>query len=158
MRTMTRCLTMLALLAGAAATARAQGASPARAAARGDSTATQRALVRAEEAWAAALVRRDGAAFRRLLAPGFVYTEDDRVMTRDELLREITTGTDTVEWAGNEDMRVHPFGTTAVVTGWLVVRGRGKDGAFNRRFRYTDTWLRRDGRWQIIAAQDYLAK
>jgi ketosteroid isomerase-like protein len=61
-----------------------------------------------------------------------------------------------VESARNEDMRAYVHGNTAVVTGWLVVRGRGPGGPFDRRFRYTDTWLRRDGRWRVIAAQDYL--
>ena len=34
----------------------------------------------------AALVERDGATFERLLAPGFVYTENDRLMTRDDVI------------------------------------------------------------------------
>ena len=30
-------------------------------------------------------------------------------------------------------------------------------GAFERRYRFTDTWVKRGGRWQIVAAQDYVA-
>jgi len=48
--------------------------------------------------------------------------------------------------------------STAVVTGWLIVTGRAKSGAFTRRFRFTDTWVKLSGAWQIVAAQDYLAK
>ena len=44
-------------------------------------------LLKHEDEWASALVKRDGAVFRRLLAAGFIYTEDDKLMTRDELLR-----------------------------------------------------------------------
>ncbi len=117
-----------------------------------------RALLQLEDSWAVALVRRDGATFRRLLADGFVYTENDRTSTRDEVLHEVEAGSDKVEAAHNEDMRVYRFGPTAAVTGWLVVRGRGADGPFDRRYRFTDTWvLRRGGRWQIVAAHDYLA-
>jgi ketosteroid isomerase-like protein len=115
-----------------------------------------RTLVRLEDDWAKALVRRDAATFRRLLAEGFVYTEDDHTMSRDAVLQDIVTGSDTVEAAHNEDMRVHCFGTTAAVTGWLVTRGRGAAGAFDRRYRFTDTWLRHRGRWRIVAAHDYL--
>jgi ketosteroid isomerase-like protein len=116
-----------------------------------------RVLLRLEDDWAVALVRRDGAVFRRLLADGFIYTEDDRTMTRDDVLHEVVAGADTVTAAHNEDMRVHRFGQTAVVTGWLVVAGHGPGGApFDRRYRFTDTWVRRGGRWQIVAAQDYL--
>ena len=119
-------------------------------------SAGERQLRRLEEAWAQAVIRRDSMAFRRLLHPRFVYTENERVMNKTELIREIVYGTDTVESAGNEDMKVYMHGATAVVTGILTLRGRGASGAFDRRFRYTDTWIQRGGRWQVIAAQDYL--
>jgi len=114
-------------------------------------------LMRLEDDWAAGLVKRDGALFRRLLAKGFVYTENDHVIGRDELLRELTNGSDRITAAHNERMRVHPFASTAVVTGWLIVRGQGKGGPFDRRYRFTDTWVRLDGDWQIVAAHDYVA-
>jgi len=118
-----------------------------------------RVLLGLEDEWAAALVRRDAATFGRLLADGFIYTENDRTSTRDAVLRDIVAGPDTVEAARNEDMRVYRFGTTAVVTGWLVVRGHGAGGPFERRYRFTDTWVRRggrEGRWQVVAAHDYV--
>ncbi len=115
-----------------------------------------RVLLALEDDWAVALIHRDAAVFRRLLADGFIYTEDDRTMSRDDVLRDMVAGPDTVKTAHNEDMRVHRFGATAVVTGWLVVGGQGPSGAFNRRYRFTDTWVQRRGRWQIVAAHDYL--
>ena len=98
-------------------------------------TAVERALFRLEDQWTRALVRRDSAGFDRLLAPRFVYTENDQVMTKAQLIDAVVHGSDTVESAGNEDMKAYVYGTTAVVTGWLVVRGRGKDGAFDRKPR-----------------------
>ena len=85
-----------------------------------------------------------------------MYTEDARVMSGDELTREVTAGSDTVTEARNEELRTHSFGNTMIVTGWLVLRGRSGGKPFDRRFRFTDTWLKRNGEWQIIAAQDYL--
>lgn len=156
----------LVLLSALAASACSRSSSPAAGAADSGGADTNgtadagagddRALLELEDQWAAAVVKRDSATFERLLAPGFVYSEDDRTMSRDQVLREIVSGADTVQSAHNEDMRVHHFGPTAVVTGWLVLRGRGAAGPFDRRFRYTDTWARRDGQWQIVAAHDYL--
>lgn len=111
--------------------------------------------IQLEDEWAAALVRRDTRAFDRLLAPGFVYTENALVMDREEVIKSVT-GPDRVEWARNEGLKVHDFGDVQVITGVLHLRGRGKDGPFDRRFQFTDTWQRRNGGWQIIAAQDYL--
>jgi hypothetical protein len=115
-----------------------------------------RQLLELEDGWAAGLVKRDGPLFRRLLAPGFVYTEDDRTMSRDDVLHDVTAGSDTVSAAHNEGMVVHLFETTGVVTGWLVVQGKSGATTFNRRYRFTDTWVKRKGAWQIVAAQDYL--
>lgn len=115
-------------------------------------------LKRLENQWAAGLVKRDRALFDKLLAKKFVYTENDKLMQRADVINEIAEGTDTVTAAHNEDMEVHEFGaTTAAVTGWLIVEGHGKDGPFVHRYRFTDTWVKRKAGWQIVAAQDYLA-
>ena len=118
--------------------------------------ADTRALLRLEDDWARALVKRDTVVFQRLLASGFVYTENDKTMDRATVLHEVGSGSDTVTAAHNEAMEVHRFGATALVTGWLVVQGRGSSGSFDHRYRFTDTWVKRRGRWQIIGAQDYL--
>jgi len=118
----------------------------------------ERALLRLEDDWASALVKRDRVTFERLLAAGFVYTENDQIMDRRAVLNSVVGGSDTVAAAHNDSMVVHHFGpVTAVVTGWLVVAGRGANGQFQRRYRFTDTWVKRGGRWQIVAAQDYVA-
>src|SRR2546421_10405802 len=110
--------------------------------------ADTRALLRLEDDWASALVKRDSVVFQRLLAPGFVYTENDQMMDRAAVLHSVVARPDTIVAAHNEDMRVHRYGpVSAVVTGWLVVRGRGTNGAFERRYRFTDTWVKGGRRW-----------
>jgi len=109
--------------------------------------------IQLEDQWTTALVKRDAATFERLLAPKFVYTENSSVMNRGEVIKSVN-GPDRVEWARNEGMRVHDFGDVHVITGVLHLRGRAKGGPFDRRYQFTDTWQRRNGRWQIIAAQD----
>ena len=119
-------------------------------------TADERAVLDLEEAWAKAVVKRDATTFKRLLASGFTYTEDDRMQSGAELMRDIVSGSDTVTEARNEKLATQSYGNTMIVTGWLVMRGRSGGKPFDRRYRFTDTWLKRDGQWQIIAAQDYL--
>jgi hypothetical protein len=150
---MLRLVRSILLLGAFAAAARAQSASAKKSAASPDPAVT---LLRLEDTWAIALIKRDGATFQRLLAPGFIYTEDDRVSSRDDVLKDVVSGTDTVTAAHNEGMEVHLFGPTGVVTGWLIVKGRGKSGPFEHRYRFTDTWANRNGEWQIVAAQDYV--
>src|SRR5438034_11694809 len=119
-------------------------------------SAAKRQIAALEDDWIKAVIRRDAQAFNRLLAPDFMYTEDDRVYTRPQLITEITTGSDTVTAGRNEDLAVRVYGgTTAVATGWLVLQGRGATGPFESRYRYTDTWVKVGGRWRVVAAQDY---
>lgn len=45
-------------------------------------------------------------------------------------------------------------GNMAVVTGVNRVRGRDEQGRpFDRRIRFTDTFIQRDGHWQVWATQ-----
>jgi hypothetical protein len=126
-----------------------------RAPAAGQGGATARTLMALEEGWARGVVRRDTAMFGRLLDPRFVYTEDTTVMDKAQVIASIRDG-DRVDRAANADMVVHDHGSTAVVTGILRLEGRSKEGPFDRRYRFTDTWLRRNGAWRMIAAQDCL--
>ena len=115
-------------------------------------------LIRLENQWAAGLVKRDRALFDKLLAPKFVYTENDKLMTREDVLNDVSNSPDTVTAAHNEGMEVHEYGAvTAAVTGWLIVEGRSHGAPFTHRYRFTDTWVKRKAGWEIVAAQDYLA-
>jgi ketosteroid isomerase-like protein len=116
----------------------------------------KRQIATLEDEWIKAVIRRDAMAFNRLLAPDFVYTEDDRVYTKEQLIKEVTTTSDTVTSGRNEDLSIRVYGNhTAVVTGWLVLEGRGAGGPFTVRYRYTDSWVKFGARWRVVAAQDY---
>ena len=116
----------------------------------------ERELFRLENEWAQAVVKRDPAILHRMTAPAWVYSDETGVMEREAGIKSFTTGTDTVRTASNEGMRAFVYDKSAVVIGVLVMKGSGPKGAFTNRYRYTDTWVRLDGRWQCIASQDYL--
>ena len=94
------CLTLTV----AAAVANAQ--SPVRARSQKDSTPDERTLVKLENDWAQAVIRRDAKAIRALVAPQWVYTDESGRMTREQGITAFTTGTDTVLQAGNDEMQV----------------------------------------------------
>jgi membrane dipeptidase len=124
-----------------------------------DGAGTQaKAVLELENAWTTALVKGDQAAYRRLLAEDFVYSEDFVTMDRAVVLEGLTTAGETFEAARNEEMQLHDYGDVAAVTGWLVVQGRGPSGAFTRRYRYTDTWKRYPGGWKLVIAHDTLER
>jgi uncharacterized protein DUF4440 len=116
---------------------------------------SEQQLRRLEDGWTTALVKRDSAYFRRNLHPDYVYSDERGVFNKEQVIAEQISGTDSVTSAENQDMHVHVHGSAAAVTGILIVRGRGKDGAFEHRYRYTDSFVREGGRWLMFASQDY---
>jgi hypothetical protein len=64
---------------------------------------------------------------------------------------------DPIKYQGSEH---RPDSTPEKITMCLICSLRkGKDGKeFLRCLVWTDTWLKRDGKWQIIAAQDVVVE
>jgi ketosteroid isomerase-like protein len=52
----------------------------------------------------------------------------------------------------NEDVTVATHGDTAIANYRFVVKFTGPNVDVHRRYRTTNVWIKRDGRWQIIAA------
>jgi ketosteroid isomerase-like protein len=53
-----------------------------------------------------------------------------------------------------DDLRVRVYGDTAVVTGRSTPRGRDARGQeMHGRYRFLRVWVKRDGRWQVVAFQ-----
>ena len=53
----------------------------------------------------------------------------------------------------NEDTKVVALGDTAIANYRFVVMVKGPNLDQRRRYRATNVWAKRDGRWQIVAAQ-----
>ena len=56
----------------------------------------------------------------------------------------------------NEDLKVTTCGDAAVANYRFVVRAKGENLDIHRRYRTTNVWALRQGRWQIVAAHTSL--
>ena len=54
-----------------------------------------------------------------------------------------------------DDMKVHVYGNVAVVTGRNTIKGVWEDieHDISGPYRFTDVFVKRDGRWQCVASQ-----
>jgi hypothetical protein len=109
-----------------------------------------------ENRWEASYAAHDISVPQSLVANDFagVYW-DGRVFSKSNIVGEMKKDKDTYKSAVNEKMAVHSYGPgVAVVVGTTHEKGTGKDGkAFDRTFRFTDTWVERNGTWQCVASQ-----
>jgi ketosteroid isomerase-like protein len=108
-----------------------------------------------EQDWNNALMKRDKAWFDKNYASDFsgVSSTTGALSGKAQEISDIL-GDKGLELAETYDMSVRVDGDRAVVTG--VFRTKGKDDkgvAYDRRARFTDTWIKRDGRWQAWASQ-----
>jgi ketosteroid isomerase-like protein len=71
-----------------------------------------------------------------------------------QAIESMKTGKAVVESLEHSDLNVRVEGDVGVVTGVNHVKGRDEQGKpFDRRVRFTDTFIKRDGRWQVWATQ-----
>jgi hypothetical protein len=103
---------------------------------------------RLPQAW----TRHDRAFIESVLAPEWSVTQADGSM----LTREMVLGSffDAVTFDANavDDVTVQLFGTTAIVRGRTTASGMLNGQHFNARIRFTDVFIKRDGRWQAIVS------
>lgn len=110
-------------------------------------------ILQLERDWTQSFVTMDVAANERIVADDFFGTEPDgKRITKAELLAEVRTGEALASNRLNEDdVKVRFYGQTAVVNGsesW-----KQKDGKIGR-FIWTDVFVKRNGKWQVVASQD----
>ena len=122
----------------------------------GKKMSVEAALKDNENRWEAAIAKHDTVSVGSMVADDFVGVYfDGKVMTRSGVLAESKKDRDTYKSAVNEKLAVHTYGpNAAVVVGTAHEKGTGRDAKpFDRKFRFTDTWVERSGRWQCVASQ-----
>jgi ketosteroid isomerase-like protein len=116
-----------------------------------DKTAEE--LIAVEHAWADAIQKRDAAALGRIMADEMVSTSPEgAVTTKAQDLANFAADTNKIETFVVDDMKVQTHGQTAVVTGRATIKGQAT-GIAPGVYRFTDTFVTRDGRWQCVATQ-----
>ena len=110
-----------------------------------------------ETAWNHAEESKDAAALDQLLAASLVYVDyDGSIMNKKEFLASIQQESLHPAQITNEQMTAKVYGEAAVVTGVYREKGTSKGKPYQRRGRFTDTWVRQEGTWQCVASQSTL--
>jgi len=110
-------------------------------------------LLELEGKMAEAWVRRDTQTLEQILADDYTLAgAGDAVIGKDEYLAEIVNPEFGTTSAIVDNLRIRLYGDAAVVTGRATYRGWSKKrGSYVRRFRFTDTFIRRVNIWKCVA-------
>ncbi len=108
-----------------------------------------------ESEWFESYLRGDRAAFDLIVADDAVMTYGNgKVGNKSEAIAEIKAPADASYSLTSDDVQVRLYGDTAIVTGRVTEKGIFNGRSLNSQSRYTDVWVRRNGRWQVVAAQN----
>ena len=112
------------------------------------------AVMAMENLWNRAEMNNDAAAVQLLLADDFVMTTAEGTMyNKAQMVASVKDTSYRPELLQSSGMVVHSFGETVIVTGAYYEKGVDKGKPWDRRGRFTDTWIYMNGRWQCVASQ-----
>ena len=147
MKSIMSCLKLMVIIAMLTTLGAAQGA------AKGTATDRQQ-ILQLERDWTQSFVTMDVAANQRIVADDFLGTEPDgKRIEKSDLIAEVKTGEALLSNHLNEDdVTIRFYGQTAIVNGSETWK-RKSDGKTGR-WIWTDVFVKRAGKWQVVASQD----
>ena len=109
---------------------------------------------KAEEDWAALAVRRIPGLIERILADDYVGVNSDTVVRDKAKMIALASEEPSGTYVSSKLDYVHyrHFGDTVIAQGGESLQR--KDGGPDYSLIWTDVWMWRNGKWQIVASQD----
>jgi ketosteroid isomerase-like protein len=111
-------------------------------------------LIKLENEWNDAVVKRDLAFLDRILAEDITDTDyEGTVWTKAQDLAILKSGELAITSAIADGIKVRLYGNVAVVTGRNTSKSSFKGKDTSGQYRWTDTWVKRAGGWKCVASQ-----
>jgi ketosteroid isomerase-like protein len=107
-----------------------------------------------ERNWAQATLKEGAAAVDQYEADDIIDTDPTgRVTNKAQDKADLSSGDLKFQSMELSDLTVHVYGNTAVAAGTNTVKGTYKGQDISSKYRFTDTWIKRNGKWQVAASQ-----
>ena len=111
-------------------------------------------VLAAEQAWAEAFRTLDLATLEQLMADEYTIIQPGGVTAgKAETLNSLRSDRRHWEIAQSDQYDIRLYGDTAVVIGRWTGKGVNHDTPFDYQARYLGVWVKRNGRWQMVADQ-----
>lgn len=106
-----------------------------------------------DSAWNTFRAKGDAAGLAPLLADDFMLVHSDgRVQYKTDYLGDLSTKSRVNNAIVNEDVKARLYGDTAIVTGKSIQSGTSDGKPWSGSFRFTRTWVRKDGNWVLVSS------
>ena len=122
-----------------------------------DKSGDKSLILALESAWNQAEIHHDANAASAIMSDTFISVDHHGALqNRSQYLADMKDLSFNPEEISNADPTVYLYGDTAIVTSTYRTKGTDKGKPFVHRGRFTDTWIKRDGKWQCVADQETL--
>jgi len=112
----------------------------------------ERSVIQIEQELVKGLIAGDASVFERHLADTYIFTAPDGMVSdKAQTISDIKSRNLKFQSSKLEDMKVQAYGDTAVATYGSTDQGSYKGKDISGHFRWTDVFVKRNGRWQIVA-------
>ena len=117
-------------------------------------TSVEDQIKKQEQNWAEATVKEGAAAVDKYEADDIIGTDPGgRVTDKAQDKTDLSSGDLKFQSIELSDMKVLVYGNAAVATGTSTIKGTYKGQDISGKYRFTDTWVNRNGKWQAVASQ-----
>ncbi|MEO5693468.1 MAG: nuclear transport factor 2 family protein [Usitatibacter sp.] len=114
----------------------------------------RRVLAAQADGWDKALIAKDRAGIEANMAPDFRQIRGGGgLVNREEFIKDFLDPDGSVDPYVVEDFEIRLFGDTALLYGRIHMTGKDGGKPWAAHFRYIDTYVRRNGRWQVVSVQ-----
>ena len=122
---------------------------------RNDQKEAERYIAESERQWAESVATGDASIVERILADDFLGVDPKgRLYDKAKMIADTRDAGQYFASNHLNEVKVRFYGDTAIAQGDETWERRNSERG---RFVWTDTWIRRNGRWQIVAAEDLVA-
>ena len=111
-------------------------------------------IKRLDHKWAQAYVKSDIPTLQELMSDELVTTDATGttfLKGKEQDIEGVRNGSISYEVFKIEDVKVKAHGDTAIAVGRFSMKGKAGKKEFSGRYAYTETWIKRSGKWQAIA-------
>ena len=117
------------------------------------------AVAKVVQEWADAIKHNDVKLLERILADDFMTTNvDGSVNSKEHEIAPFRAADLSFDTVSLQELSIKTYGSTAIVRGVGLFTGKAKWGGFSSKERFTDLFLKRDGRWQAVASHSSALK
>lgn len=110
-------------------------------------------VMQLERDWSAADLAKDAKTLDRILADDWQQTDyNGRLVTKAMVLADIKNSKVEVSTITNDERKIRVFGNVAIVTGRDTEKSVDHGNETSGTYVYTDIFLNRNGKWQVVAS------